>query len=259
MNSTSVTEQVNSIRNRTNLLVYYTADEPDGLENPHWAPDAAATLIHTLDPYRPSSLCLNCQDYLFKHYAAGTPILQVDVYPISINPNYSVMHDTPCSIDQGCCGCDNCVGEFEDIRNRIDEFHMRFEVLGWERIKTIWTAPQAFGNQWYVWIVEFARGCAGQITAPPSLLGIGGARQHTKSSWCRLSSRSTWARGVLSPGPTQPRQASRLPHLSLPLRFQSSHPSCCPRRCLRSPSNMRTSLPEIGWTLACGFPRRERC
>ena len=150
MNLTSVAEQVTSLRNRTNILMYYTGDEPDGSEAPHYAPETAAALINSLDPYRPSSLCLNCQDYLFDRYAAGTPILFLDVYPIGINSSYSVVYNTPCTADQGDCGCDNCVGDFEDIRNRIDDFYMRLKVLGWERTTTVMTVPQGFGSQQYV-------------------------------------------------------------------------------------------------------------
>ncbi|KAH8989019.1 hypothetical protein EDB86DRAFT_2831777 [Lactarius hatsudake] len=146
MNSTSVTEQVTSLRNRSNLLLYYTADEPDGSQDPLAAPASAATLINSLDPYRPSSLVLNCQDYFFSDYAAGTPILMQDAYPIGISPNYSVVYDTPCTTEHGCCGCDNCVGKFEDIRNRMDDFAMRLETLGWERSKSIWAVPQGFGS-----------------------------------------------------------------------------------------------------------------
>ncbi|KAH8988392.1 hypothetical protein EDB92DRAFT_2011744 [Lactarius akahatsu] len=149
MNSTSVTEQVTSLRNRTNLLLYYTADEPDGSEDPLAAPATAATLINSLDLYRPSSLVLNCQDYFFSEYAAGTPILMQDTYPIGINATYSVRWHTPCTRIQGDCGCDNCVGDFEDIRNRMDDFAMRLEVLGWERSKSIWTVPQGFGSSEY--------------------------------------------------------------------------------------------------------------
>ena len=150
MNSTSVTEQVTSLRNRTNLLLYYTADEPDGSGDPLAAPASAAALINSLDPYRPSSLVLDCQDYFFSDYAAGTPILMQDAYPIGINPNYSVTYNTPCTTEQGCCGCDNCVGDFEDIRNRMDDFAMRLEALGWERSKSVWTVPQGFGSAEYV-------------------------------------------------------------------------------------------------------------
>ncbi|KAN0127302.1 hypothetical protein V8E53_014906 [Lactarius tabidus] len=146
MNATLVTEQVMSIRNRSNLLVYYTGDEPDGHQDPPSAPASATSLINSLDPYRPSSLCLNCQDYLFRDYAYGTPILMPDVYPVGINPNHSVMYDTPCTIEQGCCGCDNCVGNFEDIRNRLEEYAMRLEVLGWDRNTTLWDVPQGFGD-----------------------------------------------------------------------------------------------------------------
>ena len=133
------------VRNRTNLLLYYTADEPDGQEDPHSAPALAAAHISSLDPYRPSSLVLNCQDYFFTDYAAGTPVLMQDTYPIGINASHSVIWDTPCTHIQGDCGCDNCVGEFEDIRNRMVDFATRLEVLGWERSKTVWTVPQGFG------------------------------------------------------------------------------------------------------------------
>ncbi|KAH8989013.1 hypothetical protein EDB86DRAFT_3047515 [Lactarius hatsudake] len=149
MNSTSVTEQVTSLRKRTNLLLYYTADEPDGSEDPLTAPATAAALIASHDPYRPSSLVLMCQDYFFSDYAAGTPILMQDTYPIGINATYSVPWHTPCTRTQGLCGCDNCVGDFEDIRNRMDEFATRREVLGWERSKRVWTVPQGFGSQDY--------------------------------------------------------------------------------------------------------------
>ncbi len=166
MNSTSVTEQVTSLRNRTNLLLYYTGDEPDGSEDPPAAPASAAALINSLDPYRPSSLVLNCQDYFFSDYAAGTPILMQDAYPIGINATFSVIWHTPCTPTQGDCGCDNCVGDFEDIRNRMDDFAMRLEVLGWERSKSVWTVPQGFGSSEYV-VRLFARSflVAGSVTA----------------------------------------------------------------------------------------------
>ncbi|KAF8263252.1 hypothetical protein EI94DRAFT_1741446 [Lactarius quietus] len=63
---------------------------------------------------------------------------KLDVYPIGINSNYSVIYDTPCTTKQGCCGCDNCVGNYEDIRNRMAEFAMRVEALGWDRNTTLW-------------------------------------------------------------------------------------------------------------------------
>ncbi|KAI0297066.1 hypothetical protein B0F90DRAFT_1811231 [Multifurca ochricompacta] len=149
MNATAVTEQVTSLRDRTNLLLYYTADEPDGSEDPLSAPASSAALINSLDPYRPSSLVLNCQDYFFTDYAAGTPVLLQDTYPIGINATFSVIWKTPCTSIRGDCGCDNCVGDFEDIRGRMDDFATRMEVLGWERSKTVWTVPQGFGSSEY--------------------------------------------------------------------------------------------------------------
>ncbi|EGN94785.1 hypothetical protein SERLA73DRAFT_62021 [Serpula lacrymans var. lacrymans S7.3] len=61
MNLTSVTEQVNSIKNRPNLLLWYTADEPDGTSDPLNATSNAYDLIYSLDGYHPVSLVLNCQ------------------------------------------------------------------------------------------------------------------------------------------------------------------------------------------------------
>ena len=51
MNSTSVTEQVNNIKTRKNLLLWYTGDEPDGTSDPLDAPLQAYELIKSLDVY----------------------------------------------------------------------------------------------------------------------------------------------------------------------------------------------------------------
>ena len=131
------------LRNRTNLLLYYTA-EPDGSGDPLSAPASTTTYINSLDPYRPSSLVLNCQDYFFTNYSEGTPILMQDTFPIGINATYSTVYNTSCTREVGFCGCDNCRGDYKDIRDRMDDFAMRLEVLGWERSKTVWTVPQAF-------------------------------------------------------------------------------------------------------------------
>jgi len=102
--------------------------------------------MNSLDPYRPSSLVLNCQDYFFTNYSEGTPILMQDTYQIGINATYSTVWNTSCTREVGDCGCDNCRGDYEDIRDRMDDFAMRLKVLGWERSKTVWTVPQAFGS-----------------------------------------------------------------------------------------------------------------
>ncbi|KAG5645134.1 hypothetical protein DXG03_006851 [Asterophora parasitica] len=73
-NKASVTEQVNRIKSRPNLLLWYTADEPDGTTDPLNATVISSNLITSLDGgdgkggagYHPVSLVLNCQDYFFK-------------------------------------------------------------------------------------------------------------------------------------------------------------------------------------------------
>ncbi|KDQ56015.1 hypothetical protein JAAARDRAFT_158780 [Jaapia argillacea MUCL 33604] len=148
-NLTNVTTQVSTYSNRTNLLLWYTADEPDGWGDPLNATTLAYEAIREVDPYHPVALVLNCQDYYFWDYAAGADILMQDTYMIGINATWSNTWNTPCTPDYGDCGCDNCVGEYEDISNRMDEFAYRLNYLGWELDKSVWTVPQAFGNDEY--------------------------------------------------------------------------------------------------------------
>ena len=142
-------EEVSRIKSRKNLLLWYTADEPDGWGDPLDATNLAYDKIYDIDGYHPVSLVLNCQDYEFEAYTAGTDIVMQDAYTVGIDPTHSVVWDTDCTPDYGDCGCDNCVGEFEDISRRVDQFGGRLEALGLERSKSIWTVPQAFGGDSY--------------------------------------------------------------------------------------------------------------
>lgn len=150
MNLTSVTEQVNMIKIRKNLLLWYTGDEPDGTSDPLNATKITYDLIYELDGYHPVSLVLNCEDYFFPEYTRGTDIVMQDTYPISINATFSIKWDTPCTPDYGDCGCDNCKGSLADISDRMDVFKQRLRILGDERNKAVWGVPQAFGGEEYV-------------------------------------------------------------------------------------------------------------
>jgi len=109
----------------------------------------AYDLIYSLDGYHPVSLVLNCQDYQFTAYTAGTDVVMQDTYMIGNNVTWSNEWNTSCTPDFGDCGCDNCKGDFEDISARMDSFKERLDVLGWERTKAVWTVPQAFGGAEY--------------------------------------------------------------------------------------------------------------
>jgi hypothetical protein len=173
MNDTSVMEQVESIKYRPNLLLWYTGDEPDGTSDPLNATSIAYDLIYSLDGYHPVSLVLNCQDYEWASYTAGTDIVMQDVYMIGNNVTWSNEWNTTCTPDYGDCGCDNCfsipagdsnavppnstyygetvpadsdIGSYFDISDRVSSFKNRLEVMGWERTKAVWTVPQAFGG-----------------------------------------------------------------------------------------------------------------
>lgn len=149
MNSTAVTEQVNLIKSRPNLLLWYTADEPDGTSDPLNATQTAYDLIYSLDGYHPVSLVLNCQDYHFADYSAGADVLLQDPYMIGNNVTFSNEWKTVCDEDFGCCGCDNCNGTFRDISLRVDSFSERLGMLGKSRGTAVWSVPQAFGSGEY--------------------------------------------------------------------------------------------------------------
>ncbi|KXN90762.1 hypothetical protein AN958_03649 [Leucoagaricus sp. SymC.cos] len=175
MDSTSVTSQVNHIKSRPNLLLWYTADEPDGTSDPLDATLKSSNLITSLDGgdgvggagYHPVSLVLNCQDYQFNAYTSGSDIVLQDTYMVGNNVTFSTVWGTPCNTTYGDCGCDNCKGSFEDISDRMDQFAERLFVNGWDRTKGVWTVPQGFGNESY-----WKRFPTGKEFVVESILGI---------------------------------------------------------------------------------------
>ncbi|KAJ7099547.1 hypothetical protein B0H15DRAFT_820678 [Mycena belliarum] len=175
MNDTSVTEQVNHIKSRKNLLLWYTADEPDGTSDPLNATLISANLINSLDGgdglggagYHPVSLVLNCQNYEFTAYTSGADLVLQDTYTIGNNLSFSTVWGTPCTDDYGDCGCDNCHMGFPDISARMDEFKQRLFINGWELTKAVWTVPQGFGNESY-----WPRYPSGREWVLESILGI---------------------------------------------------------------------------------------
>ncbi|KAF9446852.1 hypothetical protein P691DRAFT_672690 [Macrolepiota fuliginosa MF-IS2] len=175
MNSTSVTAQVNSIKSRPNLLLWYTADEPDGTSDPLDATLKSSNLITSLDGgdgvggagYHPVSLVLNCENFHWTSYTQGSDIVLQDTYMVGNNVTFSTVWGTPCTTDYGDCGCDNCKGSFEDISTRMDEFKQRLFINGWDRTKAVWTVPQGFGNETY-----WKRFPTGQEFVVESVVGI---------------------------------------------------------------------------------------
>ncbi|OKL57925.1 hypothetical protein UA08_06437 [Talaromyces atroroseus] len=147
-NLTSVAEQVTMVKDYSSLLVYYTADEPDGNQDPLNSTSLAYDTITKLDKYHPIGLALNCQNYYFEDYSAGADYLMEDAYPIGINATFSKKWDTPCNVTYGDCGCDNCVGELQDVSNRLDDFALYQEYLGqWPKPR--WAVPQSFDGEEY--------------------------------------------------------------------------------------------------------------
>lgn len=130
MNATAVTEQVNRIKSRPNLLLWYTGDEPDGTSDPLDATLKSSNLIQSLDGgdglggagYHPVSLVLNCENFHYTYvwqcrlkcsltyyginseYASGADILLQDTYMIGNNVTFSSQWGTVCTPDYGDCG-----------------------------------------------------------------------------------------------------------------------------------------------------------
>lgn len=147
-NLSSVEEQVRLLKSRRSMLLWYTADEPDGHGDPLTAPKDAYDLIKSMDPWHPVSLCLNCFDFYYEEYSSGADIILSDVYPVAVNTQWSEVYHTVCNTTYGCCGCDDCEGNFEDISHRLDRYAEYQTWLG-DGFKAFWGVPQAFGNESY--------------------------------------------------------------------------------------------------------------
>ena len=146
-NQSAVAEQVNRIKTRKSLLLWYTGDEPDGQSDPLNATSIAYSNIKALDPYHPVSLCLNCYNFHYQEYTAGTDIVMEDVYPTAVNLSYSTVYGTVCNTTYGCCGCDDCFLDtpFRDISDRLDRLAMYDVWLDTSPPKSYWGVPQGFG------------------------------------------------------------------------------------------------------------------
>ncbi|OAX42413.1 hypothetical protein K503DRAFT_779911 [Rhizopogon vinicolor AM-OR11-026] len=148
-NLTAVAQQVNTYASIPNLLNWETAHEPDGNSDPHNATWMTYDLIYQMDGYHPISIVLNCQDYDFSPYVTGADIVLHDAYPLGINGTFSPMWNTSCTPDFGHCGCDNCQGTMYDVKARVQTFKDRLSIMGFDRTKSVWTTPQAFGSGAY--------------------------------------------------------------------------------------------------------------
>lgn len=146
-NLSYVRANVLAARGADALFAYWSADEPDGWQDPFSAPRAAYDLIRALDPYHPVAVTLNCQDYYFAQYSAPADLLMADVYPVGINATWSKW-GTACNATHGDCGCDNCAGTVQDVPDRLERWRRHAALLGrWE--KPVLFNPQSFHGEDY--------------------------------------------------------------------------------------------------------------
>ncbi|ORX39556.1 hypothetical protein BD324DRAFT_648197 [Kockovaella imperatae] len=153
-NLSSVAYQIDYLRNRSNILLWYSGDEPDGAVDPIDSTKLAYETIYTHDGYHPVSLVLNCENYFFEEYALqGSDIIMVDPYSIALNAAWSKTYNTIVTENFGVSGCDGCVGNFYDISNRVEASRDRARLRGQWRNKPTWIVPQSFDDAqlefWY--------------------------------------------------------------------------------------------------------------
>ncbi|TKA79452.1 hypothetical protein B0A55_04226 [Friedmanniomyces simplex] len=148
LNVTQLTEQIPLVKDRSNLLSWYTADEPDGWQYALNQTRIAYDILKQQDPYHPTALVLNCDNYYFEEYSSGADYIMEDAYPIGINPTYSQPWNTTCNETYGDCGCDDCIGELQDVSNRLDDL---FDYQLWlgQPEKPLWAVLQAFSGEGY--------------------------------------------------------------------------------------------------------------
>lgn len=151
-NLSSIAWQIPLVKDHPSLLTWYTADEPDGWQDPLDATKQAYDLIASLDRYHPTALVLNCQNYYYEEYTSGADIIMEDAYPVGINATYAARWGTPCNETYGDCGCDNCEGTLLDVPDRVDDFYDYGAWLGGTATrKPVWAVPQAFSSPGEYW------------------------------------------------------------------------------------------------------------
>jgi hypothetical protein len=163
-NTTRINEQVALWKNRTTLLSWYLqmsqmvrfppARSILVLTSIGWAYALNSTKLaydqlKELDPYHPVSLVLNCQNFYYEEYSSGADIVFEDAYPVAINATWSIPWGTPCNLTYGDCGCDNCVGDLEDVSDRLDDLQNFQANLNGRGTKPNWAVIQVFGEQDY--------------------------------------------------------------------------------------------------------------
>ncbi|KAF9239477.1 hypothetical protein BU15DRAFT_61981 [Melanogaster broomeanus] len=146
MNTTSVIEQVNSLKNRPNLLLLIPLMQPP---SPTISSTAWTVII-------PSAWCSTAKITTGHHTPLALDVVMQDVYMVGNNVTHSNEWNTPCdttavqpnsTLPAGYVPANSGIGTYFDISDRVASFKNRLEVMGWERTKAVWTVPQAFGGE----------------------------------------------------------------------------------------------------------------
>ncbi|KAK4627876.1 hypothetical protein CLAFUR0_04371 [Fulvia fulva] len=139
LNLSSVSEQIPLVKHRPNLLSWYTADEPDGWQYNLSSTRAVYDLLKREDPYHPTGLVLNCDNYYFEEYISGTVISW---------KTRTQKFNTTCNETYGDCGCGNCKSSLLDVSDRLDSYAEYQSWLGLPE-KPQWSVLQAFSGEHY--------------------------------------------------------------------------------------------------------------
>ena len=105
--------------------------------------------IKSLGPYHPVSLVLNCQNFYYEVYTSRADLVFEDSFPIAINATWLNPWGAPRNLTYGDCGCENCIGELEDVSDRLDDIQNYQANLPGQSSKLTWAVLQTFGEQDY--------------------------------------------------------------------------------------------------------------
>lgn len=144
-NLSSVEEQIALMKDRSNLLTWYTTDGPDAQQYNSSSFRLANDLLKKADPYHPTALALKCDNYYFEDYSSGADYIIEDVNPIGNNSTLGRNSHTVVNATHEDSGCDDCEGVLKDFSSRLVMYSTHLEWLR-DQSKPLWTALQAFSG-----------------------------------------------------------------------------------------------------------------
>ncbi|KAG6377717.1 hypothetical protein JVT61DRAFT_14488 [Boletus reticuloceps] len=176
-NLTAVTQQVQAYSSLPNLLLWETAHEPDGNADPFGAARSTYDLIYEMDGYHPISIVLNCEVKCCIAVLRRVQISCSKTHTLSalmrLSRLYGILNAPPTLVTAAVT---TVRAAFTISRLASRASRIGLNILGYDRTKTVWSTPQAFGSgaywnttptgpQWAAMgLTSFSHGATGSIS-----------------------------------------------------------------------------------------------